>query len=137
MTGMTGRIKERKGGVSQPPAPEASAGYSPADMPLYKQATAAVLQHLFVLVDRLKVVLDVPSHAARTKTPWPDTAPLSAVASQAKECISKESFLRMKWCSTRLVCMERALVLIYTPPFDASACGKGCVSLHLRCKSST
>lgn len=127
MTGLTGRLKKRKGDVSQPPAPEASAGYSPADMPLYKQATAAVLQHLFVLVDRLRVVLDRPSQAARTKTPWPDTAPkvLSAVASQAKECISKKSFLRIKWCSTRLVCMERVLVLIYVPPSDASACGKG------------
>ncbi|DBB18041.1 TPA: hypothetical protein ACH3X3_003033 [Trebouxia sp. C0006] len=89
MTGLTGRLKEKKGDVSQPPAPEASAGYSPADMPLYKQATAA-MQRLFVLVDRLKAeVLDRPLQAARTKTPWPDTAPkvLSAVASQAKECI--------------------------------------------------
>lgn len=59
------------------------------DMPLYKQATAAVLQHLFVSVDRLKVVLDVPSQAARTHSPWPDTSAkvLSAVAGQAKERI--------------------------------------------------
>ncbi len=123
MTGLTGRLKRRKGDVSQPPAPEASADSSPADMPLYKQATAAVLQHLFVLVDRLKVVLDAPSQAARTQTPWPAISPkvLSAVAGQAKECISKNSFLHVKWFSTRLVCMKRSLVLIYIPPFDASA----------------
>ena len=58
MTRLTGRLRERKGDLSQPPAPETSAGSSPADMPLYKQATAAVLHHLFIFVDRLKVVLD-------------------------------------------------------------------------------
>ncbi len=98
MKGLTGRLLERKGDVSQPPAPETSADSSPADMPLYKQTTAAVLQHLFVLVDRLKVLLDVPSQAACTKTPWPDTSPkvLSAVANQAKECISKNYLLHVE-----------------------------------------